>query len=770
MTPISPNQCSFLLGLLEQGHLQRAESAAPAQGNLQGRHVQARPHAQHITPSPPEQAAPPATSALEQRQARPAKSVPTLVRQARYGGLSSSTQLQLSSGSSGKVAQGKGLFSINQVIASGGPAKSDSLLERFLNLFRSDKSSAHYRNILTGLQAYHDACQTGTAQNAKTRLDELSKVVGRYSQGSDVNSQRTETIEALGMLIGKEQVTLGKLATELNGGALLPQGATLSHALAFIREGVSLKEMAGLIDKGLKLDRAGPKIAADEKPSTADKQPPPGYLRLLANLEKYHVAGAAHATDAGAQRDIDVAKQAMNMLQNLSASTASYLTNKLYLLAPKDKNGNLVLDPHTQAIQDLSHQIPMERKVLSGLLSELRRGRTLPEGADLSHALAFAREGVSLLDMDRLMTKGLQPSQATDARMVLDSERGTLMMDDLNSRTPEQRAHITRDFNEGEHLLLLLSGLGIQGGREYRRLGIPITHQTIVTEHTDEHLLSAMSPINSGAFNTVYKARYNGPDGIANGAFKPLSNTERGWVAQAIGIDLDRPQIANRNLATQDVARALGFDVVVSCQIGTRQEPKTQKLQIGLVMGRAPGKTAHDTPREHYANPEVRREITKLQLLDHLVGQGDRHGGNYFIDMHKDEEGQTKVKVSGIDNDQCFGKNTRHGNDICYVNNPEGRGYRGTEMPPLIDTDMAAAIRSITPEQLSALLNDKLNPAEVEATLMRLQSLHEHVSFLEKEQQVITPTEWNNHADLSSLHKAHNSYFARDEAHSKVTF
>src|SRR5690606_13898519 len=112
-----------------------------------------------------------------------------------------------------------------------------------------------------------------------------------------------------------------------------------------------------------------------------------------------------------------------------------------------------------------------------------------------------------------------------------------------------------------------------------------------------------------------------------------------GWVAEEIGIDLKQPRIANRNLATQDLARALGFDVVVECQIGARRQPENQQLQLGLVMGRAAGETAFKTPASTFALPEVRREITKLQLLDHLVGQGDRHAGNYFIHTYVDESG-----------------------------------------------------------------------------------------------------------------------------------
>jgi hypothetical protein len=750
VTAIIVNQDSFLMGIL---NAPSASASEAVKGEFQGRQVQVRAQAQSIPPAPAEPTASAAPTSLEQRQARPANAAPSLVRQARYGALPSTTQVHISIGNAGEVAKARGLPSMGQVIAYGGPAKSYSLLERFMNLFRSDKSSVHYQKTLTGLKAYHEACQTGTAQKAKTRLDELSKMVDRYGQGSDGNYLRTGVMRELRKLIANEQVALTNLATELQGGAL-PQGASLLHALAFSHAGVSLKEMAGLMDKGLKLDQAAPETLENKR------RQPQGYLKFLANLESYHAAGAAK--DAGARSDIDLAKQAMALLNKLEISTQRYIHNN---------SGEHKDDPHTETLNDLRDQIPIERQVLQGLLDELKNGGKLPEGADLSHALAFAREGVSLKDMDRLMAKGLLPNQASDARELLDSERAISLMDKLNHLTPEKKAEIEESgFSENEILLLELSGLGPEGGAEYRRLGIPITHQTIVTQHTDEQRLGHMSRLGAGAFNEVFMARYIGSDGVVKGVFKPLNNTEDGWVAHMIGIDLTHPQIANRNLATQDVARALGFDVVVDCRIGARQDPETQELQLGLVMGRAPGNTACDTPRDHYANPEVRREITKLQLLDHLVGQGDRHGNNYFIDVQKDEKGQTKVKVSGIDNDQCFGKNTLHGNDICHGTGRRRDGFRGTLMPGLIDTDMAAALRSITRQRLSALLNDKLSPAEVDAAHRRLQSLHNHVDQLERRGRVITPSEWNKQSVRRSLLNSSNSYFARDADNADLVF
>jgi hypothetical protein len=71
---------------------------------------------------------------------------------------------------------------------------------------------------------------------------------------------------------------------------------------------------------------------------------------------------------------------------------------------------------------------------------------------------------------------------------------------------------------------------------------------------------------------------------------------------------------------------------------------------------------------------------------------------NYFI--FNDENG----KVTGIDNDQCFGKNRKDPNGIAYKPTDQSEGFRGTEMPPAMDQDKANAFNGMKPEDLETLL------------------------------------------------------------------
>jgi len=519
-------------------------------------------------------------------------------------------------------------------------------------------------------------------------LHDLVRQVDQYGQSDDLSQRHGEMIDDLRQQLLSESAALKNLQAELEKGPL-PEGATVSHALAFTRDGVSLKDMARLLDKGLELDQIPEAldILEAERTSPAYQKLSDGYRKILVDLDHYQGACAAQPRkESESSPTLKAVEDAAKMLEKLQATTEKYL---------QAFDTRVASDPHTQAIKDLRDQISFERRVLSDLLSELKMGTSVPEKADLSHILAFAREGIRLDNMARFVDSAMPPAEA---RKQLDIERRNRLSEQLSKLDPAQEKLLLDDFTKDEILLLEMSGLGIDGGMRYKHLALPITPQTIV--RTKEQEVGKMLPLGSGACNTVYAARYNTSEGIVQGVFKPLTNTETAKVALTIGLDPVRPQIANRNLATQDVARALGFDVVVDCQIGVRSQPG-KPVELGLIMGRAPGKCAFDTDFEVFQHPESRREITKLQLLDHLVGQADRHSSNYFIHVHQDENGQTRAKVSGIDNDLCFGLTTEDGNQIAYDKHHDV-GYRGTKMPELIDTNMADAIRRITPERLSA--------------------------------------------------------------------
>jgi hypothetical protein len=299
---------------------------------------------------------------------------------------------------------------------------------------------------------------------------------------------------------------------------------------------------------------------------------------------------------------------------------------------------------------------------------------------------------------------------------------------------------------------------GIAG--QYEKINLKITDDTRPT-FTDGNLLGQPEKLGSGAFNTVFSVTLAKPpdNKTFDGVFKPLGNQEHGWVAVTTGVPPNDPQIAMRNLATCDYAKALGFDVVPETRIATISTGDGSGPKLGMVMEKAEGRNSEKMNHAALENPEVARETTKLQLLDHLVGQGDRHQANYFIKVAPDG----KVKITGIDNDQCFGAKLTDPNGIAWKGTDDC-GFRGTTMPPVVDTEMAKAINDLTPDKLSAMLGDKLSQAEVGAAIQRLDGVKAHIAGLEAKGLVIDPGNWGS----AMKHMTpDNSYAARDYQYSQ---
>ena len=125
----------------------------------------------------------------------------------------------------------------------------------------------------------------------------------------------------------------------------------------------------------------------------------------------------------------------------------------------------------------------------------------------------------------------------------------------------------------------------------------------------------------------------------------------------------------NLNLATQDVANMLGCgDLVVKYLVGSH------KGQFGMFMEKAPGTSARDLQHKVTVNGDgfispnqllqvteeekqnkikcqIARQLNRLQWLDVITGQGDRHWNNYFLRIDKDTY---DVTLKAIDNDASF--------------------------------------------------------------------------------------------------------------------
>ena len=181
----------------------------------------------------------------------------------------------------------------------------------------------------------------------------------------------------------------------------------------------------------------------------------------------------------------------------------------------------------------------------------------------------------------------------------------------------------------------------------------------------DDSRVVSSERLGSGAANTVYLVKYE--DG-AEYVFKPESAGRQGMESLSLTKDYKpHQQVAELNIATQKTADALGLgDVVPKSTVGSHKGcyglfmekvPGAEARQFAsgrakIAPGKLSAKQIRDLRDEDYAKVigGIMRQTNRLEWLDIITGQGDRHNSNYMIEVGED----LKVSVKGIDNDECF--------------------------------------------------------------------------------------------------------------------
>jgi len=234
--------------------------------------------------------------------------------------------------------------------------------------------------------------------------------------------------------------------------------------------------------------------------------------------------------------------------------------------------------------------------------------------------------------------------------------------------THESIGQVHSKFTLEETRLLRQSGVGIEVALQYKEKGIPIHPRTLVHEFSGERVVGEPRLLGGGQLSKPYEVSY----GDRTMVFKEARPGE-GYGPQStlLGIEREDSRMAVRNLTTKIVDEMLDFRLVPETAFGTLEG------KLGVVMdfarGSAPSKSRivdiTDTdegqnlkrmvelfPEDSksmleaaqarvedgrvrvkqdfgvtdfdFTDPKLRRELVKLQLLDALTAQGDRHPGN----------------------------------------------------------------------------------------------------------------------------------------------
>jgi hypothetical protein len=139
---------------------------------------------------------------------------------------------------------------------------------------------------------------------------------------------------------------------------------------------------------------------------------------------------------------------------------------------------------------------------------------------------------------------------------------------------------------------------------------------------------------------------------------------------------------------------------------------------FGTVMDKVKGKSGNK--HEASENDEVfKRTLSRLQLLDVLAGQVDRHGENYMVEQ--DDKGQT-TGVKGIDNDMAFGAEHTDVTDTSLM----GKSTPLSHIPHF-DPAFVQVIMQVEPDTVKQALDGLLKEDEINATLDRLAGLKQYL-------------------------------------------
>lgn len=169
-------------------------------------------------------------------------------------------------------------------------------------------------------------------------------------------------------------------------------------------------------------------------------------------------------------------------------------------------------------------------------------------------------------------------------------------------------------------------------------------------------------------------------------------------------------------------------------------------------------------------NPTTALGLLKLQVLDIITGQVDRHPGNYFIDK--------QGRVQGIDQDCAFGVNAWPKGENADVRRQPAlagiipnMGSLMLRMPAVVTESVAKDVLALlnTREKLAASLQGLISPQEIEATIQRLQMLASHIAnkdacrILTGDDELIPYANEEVHLPAEERRiNADNSYYARE--------
>lgn len=258
-----------------------------------------------------------------------------------------------------------------------------------------------------------------------------------------------------------------------------------------------------------------------------------------------------------------------------------------------------------------------------------------------------------------------------------------------------------------------------------------------------------------GQLNKLDEVKSGGAVGYFQEERPKLTNKDKEGPASGLGIPEMDPRLGARSVAMYRIDQLLGLNVLAKTeyavsgrQTGGAGGPIVAKM--GFFMQKATGQEAARAASGGAVNADdavLQRSLVKLQMLDVICGQVDRHMGNYFINI---QAGRV-VGIQGIDNDMSFGVSHTELGEA-----PSGIHYRG--IPPVVDTETAERILALKSGDLALALGSLLTPSEVANTVARLEKFQ--VELRRMKAANLFTDQWGSPEATRALRKGPENYFS----------
>ena len=231
-------------------------------------------------------------------------------------------------------------------------------------------------------------------------------------------------------------------------------------------------------------------------------------------------------------------------------------------------------------------------------------------------------------------------------------------------------------------------------------------------------------------------------------------------------------KMSNRNVAMSRIANLLGIgDVIEQSKTVTIHDKATGKNVRGNLMTKAKGKEMQkelidqrninvketdvlkrtENAKNQIA-PSMQKELSSLQVLDYICGQGDRHVGNYFTETEKDSSGKAMfTHIHGIDNDNAFSTGVDLEQEIKKRKNAFSQlamvvDSKDNLVLAHIDEKLADNILNLDDKEIEIVLKDLIEPDFIPYTVQRFKKVK---AAVQKEMtkgddsKIVKNGEWN---------------------------